>query len=1103
MAKQSLRGLLGTFLLVLVLGGTGWAQVTTGSISGTVQDASGAVLPGVAIAIRDADTGLKRDVVTDEAGRFSAQQLPLGNYEVEASLTGFQTEVRRGIVLTIGREAVVNISLSVGSVSSRVEVTAEAPLVETTNASVAYLVDDKKIRDLPLNGRNYTQLAVLQPGVLGFNLDRQDSTSGKGTQMSISGGSNVQNSFLLDGQDVNDTAGRTPGSAASTNLGIDAIREFTVVANNYSSQYGLVTGAVMNVVTRTGTNKLDASVFEFLRNSALDAKNYFDPKYPAPIPPFKRNQFGGTIGGPVVKDKTFFLFAYEGLRQRLGLTLVGTVPDAPARAGCLPYTATNAPPPYPTTTDPQCAAFPGIDKFIGVDPGIAARLNAFPLPNASLNTDGTGTVISGPVMPSTENYYLARIDHKLTEKDTIFFRYTMDRAVSDGDLEKIPIVREHDMNHYQYGTLDWTRVFGASAVNEFRFAANRSWLNHDGLNLTGIPDAQLADLQGQPYPATFTITSPFMGTTSGGGGYNETLRVYALTLYEYGDNYHYTHGAHSLSLGAIYKRYNFALHNVGKPGLTFTSLQKFLQAAPVALSTFQGDLDNSVQQQLFGWYVQDDIRISRNFTINLGLRQEFTGAQTEKYGKGANLTNISDAQVTVGPLQITPKDNFAPRVGLAWDVFGNGKTAVRAGAGVYYEQLVPSSLRNNTGPNYPFKVSIVINNPKAPNNLVADPNNLPAGSRSEFGREDHPKLPATYKWSMDIQQQLAPNTTFSLAYVGSRSNHIQTVINANPFVPEICPCPVDPGNPNANPPIPPSSTPTLLPVGTKYYPIVGKRVNTNWSTFSEIRWEGQAYYHALQASIVRRFSQGLQFQGSYTWSKNIDTSSNGWSGSITKNGATAFQDPYNIGHDRGLSNNDVRHLLTMNTTYDIPFGNRLSGIGKAALGGWQVNGLLSFQTGLPFGVSDGFNRSNDGQTGGPGDRPDLVAGANPNTKSGLSSCLKDSSGNPVPVGTTAHYFDPCVFALQTPGTYGNLPRNVLIGPSLFNLDTALNKSFTITEHTNLAFRAEFFNILNHPNFGLINTTTFTGTGARNASAGQIISTLNTSRQIQLGLKLSF
>jgi hypothetical protein len=1083
--------------------GTGWAQVTTGSISGTVQDSSGASLAGVALLIRAADTGFKRDLVTDDAGRFSAQQLPLGNYEVEATLTGFQTEVRKGIELTIGREAVVNITMSVGSVSSRVEVTSEAPLVETTNASVGYLIDEKVIRDLPLNGRNYTQLAVLQPGVLGFNLDRQDSTSGKGTQMSISGGSNVQNSFLLDGQDVNDTAGRTPGSAASTNLGIDAIREFTVVANNYSAQYGLVTGAVMNVVTRSGTNTINASVFEFLRNSKMDAKNFFDPQYPTPIPQFKRNQFGGTIGGPIVKDKTFFLFAYEGLRQRLGLTLVGTVPDSAARAGCLPTKIISGP---FTPGAPQCAPFtpPAGDSlgYIGVNAGIAARLNAFPLPNAGFNSDGTGTVISGPIMPSTENYELVRIDHKLSEKDSLFFRYSLDRAISEGDLEKIPIVRELDMNHYQYGTLNWTRVFSPSVVNEFRFSANRSWLNHDGLNLTGIPDAQLEDLKGQGIPATFTITSPFMGTTSGGGGYNETLRVYSLTLYEYADNFHYIHGAHSLSVGAIYKRYNMALHNVGKPALTFTSLQNFLQAIPVSLSTFQGDLDNSIQQQLFGWYVQDDIRISRNFTINLGLRHEFTGDQTEKYGKGSNLTNISDAQVTVGPLQTTPKDNFAPRIGLAWDVFGNGKTAVRAGAGVYYEQLVPSSLRNNTGPNYPFKVSIVINNPGV-GVLVADPNNLPAGARSEFGREDHPHLPATYKWSLNIQQQLTPTTTFSVAYVGSRSNHIQSIINANPFIPEICPCPIDPGNPNANPPIPPTSIPTFLPAGTKYYPIVGKRVNTNWSTFSEIRWEGQAYYHALQASIVRRFSKGLQFQGSYTFSRNLDTSSNGWGGSITKNGATAFQDPYNIGHDRGLSNNDVRHLLTVNATYDIPFGNKLSGFEKAALGGWQINGLLSFQTGLPFGVSDGFNRSNDGQTGGPGDRPDLVAGASPNTKSGLSSCLKDSSGNPIPVGTTAHYFDPCVFALQTPGTYGNLPRNVLIGPSLFNLDTALNKIFTITERTNLAFRAEFFNILNHPNFGLINTTIFTGTGARNASAGQITSTINTSRQIQFGLKLSF
>src|SRR5256712_10576166 len=301
-------------LCLSILNGIAAAQVTTGGISGTVKDSAGAVLPGVSIKLTNTDTGAPRCVIADEVGRYNAPQLPLGAYEITAELPGFQTAVRRGVTLTIGREAVVDFALQVGSVAQEVTVNAEAALVSTTNANLSYLVDDKKIRDLPLNGRNYTQLATLQPGVIPIlsDLSRNDVSGGHGLKMSIGGAQSTQNSFLMDGQDVTDYSGQTPGSVAGTNLGIDAIREFTITTNNYSSEYGLVAGGVMNAGTNSGTHRFHGSGFEFLRNSALDAKNYFDPANQK-IPAFKRNQFGGVIGGPIKKDKLFFLGTYEGL----------------------------------------------------------------------------------------------------------------------------------------------------------------------------------------------------------------------------------------------------------------------------------------------------------------------------------------------------------------------------------------------------------------------------------------------------------------------------------------------------------------------------------------------------------------------------------------------------------------------------------------------------------------------------------------------------------------------------------------------------------------------------------------------------------------------
>ncbi len=1078
--RPNLR-ILWVMLCVLVLAGTGWAQVTaTGSIGGTVLDSSGSTVPNASVTIKNTDTGFTRQVSSDEGGRYKVSELPLGSYQVDISAPGFGTEVRKGITLTIGREVVVDAILKPGQVNQRVEVLGEAPNVETTNASLAYLVDDKKITDLPLNGRSYAQLAVLQPGVNGLNLDRRDASGGYGAEMSIAGGQTTQNSFILDGQDITDSGGRTPGSAAGVNLGVDAIREFTIIVNNYSTQYGLVVGGVVNVATRSGTNTLHGSGFEFLRNSAMDAKNFFDPASPAPVPPFRRNQFGGTIGGPIKKDKTFFLAAYEGLRQAQAQTIVSPIPNAAAHAGCLPSGG--------TTTDPQCAGFPGVLRFIGVVPLMVPRMNAMPLPNGADNGDGTGKLTTNPLLPAREDYVLARIDHQFSAQDSIYGRYVFDYAHTFRP-ESIPVYEETNRTQNQYLVVRWTHVFSEHLINDAHVGGNRSPLDFQGVDLTSVPESQLNIVLGSSEGLAWLISSPAIDAGASGGGFNETRRTFNLNLFEYGDDAIYTRGKHTFKFGVVYKRYQLNTNTGARGQFRFNNLNDFMLGRPFIIATgTRGQY--SWRQNLFGWYVQDDIHLTRRLTLNVGLRHEFTSPEHDMNGHSADLINFSDKTATVGPLYTPSKKNFAPRVGLAWDVFGNGKTAIRAGAGMFHEQLVPSSLRYGFITVYPFAVSFSVIGGSSP---LLDLNNLPPQGAPGISRwEASPHTPTKYQWSLDLQQQITPSTTMTVAYIGSHAVHLMDRAERNPVTSIICPNALC--SPAAN----------LLPAGTKFFRYAGAtRPNPNFLGMNSLEWNGFASYNSMQLNVVRRFSKGLQFQGAYTWSHTIDLSSNIWGGVISKAGPESIQDPNDLRRDIGDSSSDIRHIFTGNITYDVPFGNHLSGFAKQAIGGWQLNMLTTLTTGMPLNVTNGFNNSGDGQSIAAGDRPNIVSGVTTIPTSGVTAgCGSVPAGTPL--GTPSLWFDPCAFSLPVPGTYGNSRKNQIRGPRQADLDLSATKNFRFTERLDLQFRAEAFNVLNHPNFANMNRTLFlNATGARNPSVGQIISTSTSSRQLQVGLKLSF
>jgi hypothetical protein len=1111
MSLRQLSAVVGVFALFFCA--NGWAQVSTGTISGSVVDASGSAISGAKVKIVNVDTGLTREVVSGDGGRYVAPQLPVGNYSVEASQTGFQTELRKGIELTVGGQLVLNLQLTVGSINQQVEVTGEATQIETTNATVDYLVDEKKIADLPLNGRNYTQLATLQPGVSGFNMDRRDGVTGNGSGMSLSGTQTRQNLFLMDGQDMNDSSGGTPGSAAGTNLGVDAIREFTVTTTNYNAEYGIQLGGVFNVVTRSGSNQLRGSVFEYIRNSALDAKNFFDnPRLR--IPEFRRNQFGGTLAGPIKKDRTFFMGTYEGFRQSLGNTLLNFVPNVAAHAGCVPNNAS-------AIIDSQCINFTAPSgkglTYVGVSPVIASRLGVIPLPNGPDKPDGTGQLTTSSNAAYREDYVLARLDHQISQNNSIFGRYIFDNSSAQA-IQGVPIFGAENTTRYQFGTLNWTSVITPNLVNQARASINRSAAFAEGINLTGLTTAQLSWTTGSnptfvgTQAGTWSILSPqasFGATTPGeqGGSFNETPRHWTQTMYEFADSAIYTHGKHSIRTGVLFQRYLFNPEMNNRVNPAFASVSAFLQAQVASLSVKVDSVAYSWQNLLFGWYVQDDIKLSRTLTLNLGLRHEFTTTPVEKFGRSDNLVHLTDTALTLGPPYDPRKRNLEPRVGLAWDVFGNGKTAVRVGAGIFHEQDILTTLRIGFAGLYPFIKAYTFLNPPSP---VVNTDNLPAAAATiiRWGGDGHPKLATKFQWSLNIQQQVDSNTSFSAAYVGWRGAHFLFRKEANPFGSEICPCPVDPGNPNATPPIPPDSSTALLPAGTIYHPIVHlPRLNTKWTTIgTDMEWGGDAYYNALQLNLIRRFAKGLQYQAAYTWSKTIDITSQSWLGAVSGQEASGIQNPFDYRAERAVSANDIPSFFTSNVTYDIPFGDKLTGVPSTLAKGWSLNLLTSFNSGLPFSITDGFSQSRDGQPGGPADRPNLTPGVPIFPASGVSAGCAATGGPAAgtPVRTPTLWFDPCAFTLQHAGTYGNAPRNAVRGPSQFNMDFSTSKEFNLSEHAHLQFRAEIFNILNHPNFAIIKTTTFTNsTGARNGSAGTIINTSTPSRQIQFGMRLSF
>jgi hypothetical protein len=963
---------------------------------------------------------------------------------MEAVVSGFRTEVRSGIQLTVGQEALVDFALNIGEVSEKVTVEAEAPLVQTSNATLSGLVDDKTIRTLPLNGRSFGDLVLMQVDTI--QARRSQTVNGVGTlsaggaKISISGARPQANSFLLDGTDVNDYKNTMPGSVAGLFLGVETVREFRVLTNSFSAEYGRSAGGVITAVTRSGTNGLHGAGFEFLRNSALDARNFFTP---STINPFKRNQFGFTLGGPIKKNKTFFFGSYEGLRDRLGVTVIDTVPDAQAHQGIVPRG--------------------GQLVNVGVAPGVAPWLALFPLPNSRNFGDGTAQYIYGTTQPANDNNFNVRVDQSLTQKHSFFARYTFDDgsnaiASTGGNGATLPFQKTASSSRNQYLTTEADSILSQSTLNAFRFGYNRSAIASVNA-YTGFP-AGLSLVPGVPFSTGGQLTISglsFIGYQRGPGSatYN---------LFEWSDDVTHTWGRHTMKTGIIFKRIRLYRANTNSDGGYYNfsgGLAAFLQGQA---GSFQAELpccslNRDHRQSLLGFYGQDEFKATSRLTVNLGVREEFMTSPVEVHGAAANMLNVMDTAPVVGnPYIQTHKLNVAPRFGIAWDSLGNSKLVIRAGYGIFYDQPLPTYWTSASFTMPPFAATAQLSNVTFPTaySLV----NLQKPVFGDIYPYENTGTTYAMQYDFTIQSQIARGTVLTVGYAGSQGRHLVVKGQENIKIP-------------------------VVVNGQNYYPPGAPRRNPVWGNVRAERSNGTSNYNALVVNVNKTLGGGFQIGGSYTYAKIMSIAETVY-GSDGLAAEQQLLDPYNLGRDRSPADYSEKHNLSINYSYNFP-NSSLSGIGRKLANGWQVNGITRISSGAPFPALSQCCSGNGSSASALQERPNLVAGR---------------SNNPV-LGGPDRYFDVTAFADAPVGFLGNVGRNTLVGPGLLNFDMAVVKNTPITERLNLQFRAEIFNIFNRANFSTPAAVLFNSSGAPVGNAAVITSTDTTSREIQFALKLVF
>ena len=1091
-----------------------FAQTATATIVGVVKDTSGALIPGVSITVKHTETGQTRTAISSDSGSYNVPLLPVGAYELTTTMPGFKQQVRTGINLVIGQQAVIDLTLEVGAAAEQITVSEEAPLVNTTLSSTSGLITEQQVKDLPLNGRSFDQLLVLNAGVV--NNASNMGGGGGFPAFSVAGHRQETNRFMINGVDwIGGNATHqfvTPSGASSQLLGVEAVREYNVLEHTYGAEYGKRAGGQVSIVTSSGTNQWHGDVFEYLRNSALDARNFFEDAKG----PFKRNQFGGMLGGPLKKDKVFVFGNYEGFRQRRSLTSRAIYPDPQSRQGLLPcYLAT----PSACPASAPFAARAGLVTVPNLKPGMLPYANLWwPVPNGGevpspegLPT-GTAYNYNSAVQKIHENFVMGRVDYVISPKDSIFGNYT----ISDGKRDMPQLDTYYTMfNVIRSQTLGLTetRVFSPTVVN----SATLGWVRPYATTVTttnglgpAIPKNLIFLEGGGPGSIVIgggaTTVAPSSVTPAPGNNPYTGINEY----YSVADDLRFTKGKHSFSTGVWVQRVHensagAAQFSAG--GASYGSMLTFLQdiqGNPFNLNRNPVMVGYRMTQA--AWYFQDEMKLRSNFTLRLGLRHEMTNGWNEVAGRCANYTFDQNFVISTEPrigssclTENNAKLLLQPRVGIAWDPTGKGTWAVRAGFGIHND--LQDNLANRTYSNPPYNAREQINGPTLSliplqKNAVlpltcGTPGALAPPACSIYGPGGiDPVLftPTSQQWSLTIERGIARDLMLSVGYVGSESYHTPLSVNANAGYPVVCNNPQGCISGGTNTQGNPVNGPTVSQ-GTLYHP-PAYRPNRNVGSGTQWFDQGTSSYHGMDISLTKRASHGLTFKANYTYSKIMDFNSAILAPSAGNEPSNIYS-PYYIRLNRGVGSYSLAHQFNAYYSYQLPFGNGqrfgsgASGVVDKLIGSWQWNGSLRWLGGFPFTPLAGSN------TSGTGDASNSdVPNWNPNFK------------GPVIIGTPDQWFDPKAFVLPTQGTFGNVARGSLRGPGLFSLDTSFLKRIRITEGLNLQFRAEAFNILNHSNFSYPNEVLFQGT-QYSSSGGVITATATPARQIQFALKLIF
>jgi len=1031
-------------------------QLAGGTISGTVTDPTGVTVPPAQVAIINSATSQVLQLTTNQDGLYRVSNLTPGTYQIEISAPGFAKLVQSNVIVSVGSEVVINRQLQLGTTQQTVQVTATPPAVDTASSSTGAVVAGPTVRQLPLNGRDWTSLAALEPGVAVIRTENtanalsvNRTNRGLGTQMTINGNRPQQNNYRLDGVSVNDQYGGGPASSLGQTIGVDAIQEFSVVSGNAPADYGKNAGAVINAVTRSGTNDIHGTAFEFLRNSALDARNFFDG---ATVPPFKRNQFGGSVGGPVRKDQTFFFVDYEGLRQGLGQSNVISVPSAEARLGHLSG-----------------------GKNVTVSPKVLPFLSFYPLPNGPVTGD-IGTYSFSSQLVSVENFVTARIDQHFSDKDELHGVFLWDNSQTNGP-DSFDVVQLGILSQRRTAALEESHIFSPSVVNIARLGFNRdisSAVESLGAINPLAADPSLGFVPGRPVGSiTVAGLTVFQGGVGSAGQY-----IYHYNSYQAYDDLLWTRNTHALKFGSSFERdqSNGVAGGTPNGNVSFGSLSDFLTDVPRSFTANIPGTSSELgyRQSIAGAYVQDDWHFKPNLTLNLGVRYEMSTVPTEQFGRLTSLPSLTAPQLRIGsPLFHNPTlRNFSPRIGFSWDPFKDGKTAIRAAFGQYdvlplmYEYLLSSLL---SAPFFEQGSNSTLPKGSFPNTLF---NNLTASSLRVQWIEQNPKRNYVLEWNFNIQRDLWKDIVLQIGYSGSHGVHL-------PFTTS-----------SANIVLPTATSEGYIwptPVGS------GKIANPNFGIITPTLWNVSSSYNAFQTRVSKRLSHGFQIEGSYTWAKSLDTNSEAtttaFANSLTN---LPWFDPRLT---RGLSDFDIRHNFIANLLWQLPSPHTSVRLVTWLAGGWQLGEILQVSPGLPFTplISTSGDPLGSKIASFPFDEPDRLA---------LPLC-----NNPVKPGNPNHYINLSCFAAPVPSTrLGDAGRNIGIGPGLLNLDQAFFKNNRVrwfSEDINIQFRAELFNFLNHTNFNPPNSTNvnlFNADLTPILSAGALTSTATTSRQIQFALK---